>query len=104
LLAYHAGELHYDWKTPFLNFVIEKKIATTQDINWPEFLAKFPTRTMEIMSVYLTNILHKNVSDQPFYKRLIDIVPTLKHMTERSSAAQHREDIAFLYDKVRGIN
>ncbi len=59
---------------------------------------------MEIMSVYLTNILHKNVSDQPFYKRLIDIVPTLKHMTERSSAAQHREDIAFLYDKVRGIN
>jgi hypothetical protein len=104
LRSYHAGELHFDWKTPFLKYVIERKIATTQDIDWPEFLVNFPTQTIFSMTVYLTNVLRKNVSDQPFYKRLIDILPTLKHTTERSSAAKHREQIVFLYDKVRGIS
>jgi hypothetical protein len=103
-LSYHAGELHFDWKTPFLKYVIEKRIATTQDIDWQEFLAKFPTQTVESMTKFLLNVLRKNVSDQPFYKRLLDLLPALKHMTERSTVAKHREEIVFLYDKVRGIN
>jgi hypothetical protein len=103
-LAYHAGELHFDWKTPFLKHVIERRIATFQDIDWREFLAMFPTQTVFSMSVYLTNVLRKNVSDQPFYKRLIDLWPTLRNDTERPFVAKHREDIVFLYDKVRGIS
>jgi hypothetical protein len=104
LLSYHAGELHFDWKTPFLKHVIDRKIATTQDIDWSEFLAMFPTQTILSMEACLCDVLKRKNSDQPFYKRLIDIWPTLKYATERSTAAKHREDIVFLYDKVRGIN
>ncbi len=105
LLAYHAGELHFDWKTPFLKYVIERKISTIQDIDWPEFLAKFPTQTIDSMSKYLWDAVRKKESDQPFYKRLRDILPLIKHVEKRSSVAEkHREQIVFLYDKVRGIS
>jgi hypothetical protein len=103
-MAYQAGELHFDWKTPFLKYVIERKIATIQDIDWSDFFSKFPTQTRKSMDSYLTNVLRKNVSDQPFYKRLIDLWPTLRNDTERPFVAKHREDIVFLYDKVRGIS
>jgi hypothetical protein len=103
-LSYHAGELHFNWKTQFLKLVIERKIGSAQDIDWHEFLAKFPNQTVDSMSWCLKDIARQGNLNQPFYQRVIDLLPKLKLATERSSAVKHREDIVFLYDKVRGIN
>jgi hypothetical protein len=102
-LSYHVGELHFDWKTPFLKRVIKKKIFSIQDIDWPEFLAKFPTQTTESMTMCLAHALQRNESEQPLYKRLVEILPDLKHRKELPRVAKYREKIVFLYDKARGV-
>jgi len=103
LLSYHAEELHSDWKTPFLKRVIKKKIVSTQDIDWPEFLAKFPTQTTESMTSCLRHAVQRKESEHPLYKRLIEIWPNLKHRKELPKVAKYREKIVFFYDKVRGV-
>ncbi len=103
LLSYHAEELHFDWKIPFFKRVIKKKIFSIQDIDWPEFQSKFPTQTTKSMTMCLVHALQRKESEQPLYKRLIEILPNLKHIKERPSVANYREKIVFLYDKVRGV-
>jgi hypothetical protein len=54
LLSYHAGELHFDWKTKFQEEVVKQKIVRLQDINWAEMKEKFPNQTTISMSHCLT--------------------------------------------------
>ena len=103
LLSYHAGELHFDWKTPFLKRVIKKKIFSIQDIDWPEFQSKFPTQTTESMTSCLRHAVQRKESEHPLYERLSEILPHLKHRKELPKVLKYREKIVFLYDKVRGV-
>jgi len=103
LLSHHNGELHFDWKLPFLEKIVDLKIVKTHDINWIEIQASFPNQTPHSMGMCLKTF-RKN-SDQPIYERLMEVIPNLKNRNVKNTAVmKHRENIVFLYDKVRGIN
>jgi hypothetical protein len=53
LLSYHAGELHLDWKTKFLEEIVFQKIVRVQDINWSEMKENFPNQTPYSMGIAL---------------------------------------------------
>ncbi len=104
LLSFHAGELHYDWKKPFLEEIIRQKVVKSQDINWNYFHTQFPNQTTQSMDLCIHHSLRGTNSDEPIYKRLTEILPTLKNKKERLSVAKRREEIVALYDQIRFSN
>jgi hypothetical protein len=104
LLSFHAGELHYDWKKPFLEEIKRQKIVKSQDINWNYFQALCPNQTYHSMDLCIHHSLRGTNSDEPIYKRLAEILPTLKNKKERLSVTRRREEIVALYDQVRFSN
>ena len=104
LLSYHAGQLHFDWTKDFLEEVARIKIINRLDVNWSYFQAKFPTQTPSSMNGRLRCALQKNKTDQPIYKRLEAILPTLKDRRAQPSVARRREELVALYDKIRFSN
>ena len=85
----------------FLEEIVKKKISTLQDINWAEFKEKFPNQTSMSMTSCLVRLFHNQPSDEPFYKRVAAILPTLKNRKEVPVVARRREELVALYDKIR---
>ena len=100
LLSFHAGQLHSDWKTPFLEDIVKKKIARYQDINWQDFREKFPTQTTASMSRCLT-IHSMRGPDTPLFELFEKLLPELKHKKELPVLARRREEIVASYDRIR---
>jgi hypothetical protein len=104
LLSFHAGELHYNWKKPFLEEIKRQKIVKIQDINWNYFQALYPNQTTHSMDLCIHQSLRGTNSGEPIYKRLAEILPTLKNKKELLSVTRRREEIAALYDQIRFSN
>ena len=80
LLSYHNSSLFADVKTQFLNYLIEKKVNSVQDIDWIDAKERFPGHS----SRSLRNLISpKKLLQYPLYKSIEDYLPTLKHSSRK---------------------
>ena len=101
LLSYHNSSLFADVKTQFLNYLIEKKVNSVQDIDWIDAKERFPGHS----SRSLRNLISpKKLLQYPLYKSIEDYLPTLKHSSRKRPFFENRERLIFMYDKARGAN
>ncbi len=104
LLAYHNGTLHSDWKTEFLEYLVEKKVKAIQDIDWQDTQEHFPNNTsLSLQRVFTSIRRQENYKSQPLFKTIQDYLPKLKNSAASKRGFEYREKIAYLYDKARGV-
>ena len=106
LLSHHGGQLHFDWVVHFFKYLVEQRIVRCQDIVWPDLLGKFPCQTNASMSFALQGAIRyfSGRDGTPIHEILTEVLNRWKFRQTRESTAKSREDIAHLYDKVRGVS
>jgi len=104
LLAYHKGTLHTEWRREFLQYLLNRKVISVQDINWDEAKVHFPDHTTPSLERALLSIRRQSTfGSQPLYKSIQDYLPKLKNSAEMKSYKDNKEKIVYLYDQARGI-
>ena len=106
LLSHLDGQLHFDWVVHFFKYLVEQRIVRSQDIIWPDLLKQFPCQTNASMTLTLRSAF-RHFSDKdstPIHEMLTEVLNRWKFRETRKSPAKSREDIAHLFDKVRGVS
>ena len=106
LLSHLDGQLHFDWTVHFFKHLVEQRIIRSQDIVWPDLLKQFPCQTNASMSITLLGAIKhfSGYHSTPIHEMLTEVLNSWKFRQTRISTAKHREDIAHLFDKVRGVS
>jgi hypothetical protein len=104
LLSYHCGSLHTEWKFRFFDYLIEKKVASSHDINWEEAKAEFPNQSAHSLGASFRDVRRtERYNGMPLYLAIQDFKEKIKHHNVRQSSKDFKEKIVFLYDKARGV-
>ncbi len=103
LLSYHSGTLHKEWKIDFFDYLIQNKVHSTQDIDWDEAKAHFPTQSVRSLTYTFASARAALRYQGMLYLAIKDIKEKMKHRNSSESSKASKEKIIFLYDIARGV-
>ena len=102
LLDYHSGSLYKNFKSLFFDYLIEKKVTATQEIDWREVERLFSTQNSKSLGILLQNVLQGTNLSVPIYKRLESLRPFQSEFSAKT--LKFRDQLVELYDQIRGIS
>jgi hypothetical protein len=102
LLSFHYGTLHQPWRRDFFEYLIKKKIAGVQDIDyseasrfWPE---QSPTSFVNSLKAFSSKQAEQH---KPLHKIIEENVHSFKDIQETERVRNYREEIVRIYDEVK---
>jgi hypothetical protein len=102
LLSYHYGTLHQPWRRDFFEYLIEKKVAGVQDIDYLEASSFFPEQSA-ISFVNSISCFAKKQSKEkkPLFQIIEENLHSFKDPQETERVRNYRETIVRIYDEVK---
>jgi hypothetical protein len=102
LLSYHYGTLHRPWRREFFEYLVEKKVAAVQDIDYSEASSFWPEQSHCSFINSLRNFGKKQaVRKKPLFQIIEENLHSFKDPQENERVRNYREEIVRIYDEVK---
>jgi hypothetical protein len=98
LLSYHNGTLLIDIKAEFFKYLIEKKVNTITDIDWPDAIKRFPGQNPRSLCFFIIHF-----RKFPLHKEIESYLANMKNCSQKRSTLKPRLQLILLYNKARGV-
>jgi hypothetical protein len=101
LLSYHNETLHRPWKRELYQYLINKKVVGTQDIDYQDLKTIFPEQNPASLVMVVCNRPKTAKQALPLWQSLKEVLPDLNDPQETKRVKEFRDKIVEIYDRVK---
>jgi hypothetical protein len=102
LLSHHYATLHRPWRRDFFEYLIEKKVAGVQDIDYLEASSFFPEQSAVSFVKSISCFAKKQSKEKkPLFQIIQENLHSFKDIQETERVRNYREEIVRIYDEAK---
>jgi len=102
LLSYNYETLHQPWRRDFFEYLIKKKVAGVQDIDYSEASSFWPEQSSTSFVNSIKTFSQKQANQsKPLYQIIQENLHSFKDLQETERVRNYREEIVQIYDEVK---